>query len=245
VTNDPLVTVVIAVRNGERYLAEALQSVFAQNYRPLDVVVVDGQSDDRTPLIARSFPDVRYLRQLRRGIADAYNVGIDAAGGELIAFLSHDDRWVPDKLRMQVDHLLANPEVQYCTGRAKFFLQPGYQPPAGFRQELLEGDHAAHIMETLLVRKPLFDLIGNFSVGLSTAEDVDWFSRSRDRQIAWASLPTVLVHKRVHDDNTSLTVPENNRNLLQAVRQSIARKNQHPIATPATPRSEHSIVEEK
>ena len=87
----PLVTVVLAVRNGERYLASAIQSVLAQDYRPIELVVVDGQSSDATAAIAQSFVQVHYVRQMTQGISNAYNLGIEVASGDLIAFISHDE----------------------------------------------------------------------------------------------------------------------------------------------------------
>ena len=62
-TPNPLVTVVVAVLNGEPFLARALRSILAQDYSPLEILVVDGRSTDRTEAIARSFPGVRFLVQ--------------------------------------------------------------------------------------------------------------------------------------------------------------------------------------
>ena len=91
------VTVIVIVHNGERYLGDALRSIQAQSYRPREIIVVDGQSTDRTAEIARAFSGVGYLMQPDRGISNAYNTGIVHAQGELTAFLSQDLLWTPDK----------------------------------------------------------------------------------------------------------------------------------------------------
>ncbi|MCB9100902.1 MAG: glycosyltransferase [Anaerolineales bacterium] len=231
-TDNPLVSVIIAVKNGERFLAAAIESVLAQDYHPYEIMVVDGHSTDRTAQIAHSFSPVRYIEQQGRGIPAAYNTGIGAAQGELIAFLSHDDYWTPDKLRLQVEYLIAHPEIQYTVARLKFFLEPGQPPPVGFRPELLQGDHVGRVMETLVVRKSLFNELGLFRIDLSTAEDVEWFARANDQGIKMAVIPQVLLHKRVHNSNSSMTV-ENNRNLLKALRQSVHRKQKNLTANPA------------
>lgn len=220
----PSVSVVIAVRNGERFLAAAIASVLAQQLAPREVIVVDGQSEDGTAEIARSFALVRYVRQSNTGIANAWNHGIAAATGELVAFLSHDDLWTPDKLAVQVQYLREHPAIQYTTARVRFFLEPGCAIPAGFRPELLEGDHVGTIMETLVARRALFDAIGGFDPKLSTAEDVDWFARAADAGIPAAVLPRVLLRKRIHDANLSITSAANDRNLLAVLQRSIARK---------------------
>ncbi len=220
----PLVSVIVVVRNGARFLAAALQSIRDQTYRPLEILVVDGQSTDRTAEIVRSFADMRYLWQPDRGISTAYNLGIVQACGDLIAFLSHDDLWAPDKLEVQVKSLLAHPECQYAVCRIHPFLEPGYTPPPGFRTELLTQKPVAYIMETLMARRPLFDRVGLHAPDTPTAGDVDWFARVFDAGELGHVCNQVLVYKRVHDANTSLNDRDNNRQLLLSLRRSVHRK---------------------
>ena len=225
--NNPPVSVVMIVRNGERFLAQALHSVRAQEYRPLEIIVVDGQSTDRTAEIATSFPEVRLTRQTGRGIADAYNQGITSAQGEIIAFLSHDDLWTPDKLSTQVQYLTEHPETQYCVARVKFFLEEGASVPPGFKRELLEGDHVGFIMETLVARKSLFTTFGMLDARLSISNDTDWFARAKDARIPMAVIPRVLLQKRIHGTNTASNVDVVNKELLEVIKQSLRRrKNQ-------------------
>ena len=93
----PLVSVIIPVHNGGRHLRAALESVFAQTYRPFEVIVVDDGSVDDGGVIAQSFPDVRYIHQGNQGVAAARNNGIEAAHGEFFAFLDQDDLWTAEK----------------------------------------------------------------------------------------------------------------------------------------------------
>jgi glycosyltransferase involved in cell wall biosynthesis len=224
--NQPLVSAIIAVRNGERFLSSAIESVLDQNYPPAEILVVDGHSTDRTADIARSFAAVRYMTQVGQGVADAWNTGIEAARGELLAFLSHDDRWTPDKLQIQVGYLSAHPATEYTIARVKFELEPGCDVPAGFRRGLLLDDHVGEIMETLVVRRSLFDRIGRFDPTLRTAEDADWYARAHDAHVAYTIIPQVLLIKRVHDANISLNNPLNDQNLLTALKRSIDRKHE-------------------
>ncbi|WP_017718246.1 glycosyltransferase [Kamptonema formosum] len=221
----PLVSVIMAVKNGERFLAEAIESVLSQTYEPYEIIVVDGQSTDSTEKIAKSYKPVRYIRQTGQGVADAYNAGIDAARGEFVAFLSHDDLWAPNKLSVQVDYLISHPEIQYTVAKAKFFLEEGYSIPPGFKPELLEGEPICRTMETLVVRKTLFEEIGKLNPEFSPADDVDWFARAKDRKIPMAVIPEVLLSKRIHDANTSLSDQKlNNQLLLRILKQSIERQ---------------------
>lgn len=218
------VSVIMIVKNGDRFLAEALLSIQRQTLPPLESLVVDGGSTDRTAEIARSFAGVRYLRQPDSGISNAYNFGIAQAQGELLAFLSHDDLWTPDKLAVQVSYLLTHPDCQYTVCRIRSFLEPGETPPAGFRRELLEQTPVAYIPETLLARRRLYDLVGLHDSDLSTAGDVDWYARVFDAGVVGHVCDQVLVHKRVHSRNTSLTDSSNNAQLLHALRRSVQRK---------------------
>lgn len=223
-----LVSAIIPVKDGERFLAQAINSVLEQDYRPLEIIVVDGRSVDSSRAIASSFEQVRIIPQVNQGLADAWNVGIDAAEGDFIAFLSHDDLWVPNKLSIQVKYMVEHPEV-YCTiARLRFFAQPGLHTGPGFRTRLLEGDHIGRIPETLVARRSVFDVVGEFDVGLSVSPDVDWFARAKDQNVEMAIMPEVLLLKRVHETNLSLVALDQcHRDLLRSLRRSVLRQRKH------------------
>jgi glycosyltransferase involved in cell wall biosynthesis len=224
----PLVSVIIPVKNGERFLASAIQSVLEQDYPCYEIIVVDGQSKDRTATIAKSSRLVRYLYQHgESGIATARNLGIQAAKGELVAFLSHDDLWAPNKLSSQVDFMTHHPEVQYTITRVKFILAQGCSIPRGFRQELLDGDYVGRMSETLVARRSLFNCIGGFNPDFVVNEDTEWFARTKDNDVLTATIPAVLVFKRIHEENISLSrigVAWSNETILRIAKESIERK---------------------
>lgn len=199
----PLISVIIPVYNGARYLRPALESVFAQTYRPFEVIVVDDGSTDDSGVIAQSFPDVRYIRQSNQGVAAARNHGVEAARGEFYAFLDQDDLWVPEKLKLQMDHLQHSRDLGYTLTQQKFFLEPGAALPAWFRKELLSSVHTGWVVGTLVVRRTVFEQVGNFATGYSAANDTDWFFRAKAAEIPMAVVPELLLLKRVHEANDS------------------------------------------
>ncbi len=217
------VGVIMIVRNGERFMADALASVISQTYPPTEVVVIDGQSTDRTVEIARSFPNVTVIEQSGSGIANAYNQGIARSRCGLLSFISHDDEWLPQKLELQVNALAAEPDALLSFTHVQHVLA-GDAPPPGFRASLLEKAVPGFIMETLLVRREAFDRIGMFDPAFAVAEDTDWFARARDAGLTTVVLPQTLVRKRVHDTNASISHRGINELLLKALRQSIERK---------------------
>ena len=112
----PLVSVIVAAYNAERYIAETLDSIRAQTFRNFEVIVVDDGSTDRTAQIVAGFPEVCYLRQDNHGAASARNKGILLARGSYVAFIDADDLWLPEKLEKQVNYLINHPEANwvYC-----------------------------------------------------------------------------------------------------------------------------------
>jgi glycosyltransferase involved in cell wall biosynthesis len=222
---NPRVSVIVPVYNAERYLGEALESVMTQRYTPLEVIVVDDGSTDNSAAVAQEFP-VQYFKQANGGPGAARNFGIARARGEFVAFQDADDVWTPDKLLTQVEYLRQHPEVQYVVARAKFFLEPGASLPPALRKDILQGDYVTPLMQTLLARREVFDVVGLMDPTLSPADDVDWFARANDLGVPMAVVDRVLLHKRLHDDNISLDTTHNLQMVFTALRRSSARKRE-------------------
>src|SRR5437764_5560004 len=221
------VSLIMPVKNGERFIAEALDSVVAQPHPPDEVVVVDGASTDRSAEIARSYPAVRVIQQRREpGFAGAWNEGVAASRGDILTFLDSDDLWEPTKLERQLDCFRARPEVDYVITRMRFFTGVDGPLPSGFKPELLEGDHEANMPSAVAITRDAFDAVGPFTTDFTIASDIDWFARATDLPLTLDVVPEVLVHKRVHDRNVSLMAAERlNDELLHLLRESVGRQS--------------------
>src|SRR5215217_1361461 len=154
VTN-PLVTVIVAVHNGQRFLRPALESLYAQDYEPFEVVLIDDGSTDGSSEIARSFPSIRYVYQENRGQAAARNAGLLAARGEFLAYLDADDLIPPPKLRRQAEYLIANPDVGCVLGRQEIMLEPGVDPPDWLTRDSVFGDLDGIAFVSAMIRTEL------------------------------------------------------------------------------------------
>jgi glycosyltransferase involved in cell wall biosynthesis len=168
---------------------------------------------------------VRCLKQAgETGFCGAWNEGLAAARGELFAFLDSDDRWAPDKLELQTALLLRRPEVDIALGRVRFFLEPGMVAPPGFRTRLLEGEHVAPMPGALLAPRSVLETVGDFDTSFGLSSDIEWFARVKDAGLVVEPVPALVIHKRVHDHNLSLSsVREYNEQTLRLVRQSALR----------------------
>ncbi len=219
----PLVSVIIPVKNGERFLASALESVFVQDYQPLEIIVVDDHSVDETARITKSYSQVCYVRNTGQGLWDGYNVGIDASRGEFIAFFSHDDLWSPYKLSTQVGYLLRHQQYQYAISRVQFFLEEGCLMPHNFKQERLEGDYAFRTTDSLVVKRSMLDTVGKFNPDYPLGSNIDWFAKAQ--HLPMAVIQEVLLYKRIHDANYSLyQVKLNSNPILKILKHAIDRK---------------------
>jgi glycosyltransferase involved in cell wall biosynthesis len=219
--NSPLVSVVIPVYNRANYIAAALDSVFAQTYRSIEVIAVDDGSTDCSAEIVRSYPAVRYFYQSNQGVSVARNVGIAAAQGEFIAFLDADDLWKPDKLSIQIAHLLAHPDLGFTGTKALNFLEPDTQLPAWFKPDRDLGELEIIIPSTLVVQKTIFSQIGDFSPAYRASEDTEWLWRAKHAGISSVTIPEVLTLRRLHGNNLSWKMAlTNNARLLKIIRDS-------------------------
>src|SRR5262249_51978388 len=139
----PLVSVIVPVWNGRRYLEEALESVATQDYHPVEMVVVDDGSEDDSAHIAARYATRLIRRPAQGGVAVARNEAIRAARGAILACLDQDDRWEPSTLRTHVRVLSTYPEAISVVWE-RLYVEPGCQTPSWLgRPELLAHAHAA------------------------------------------------------------------------------------------------------
>jgi GT2 family glycosyltransferase len=216
--------VVVIVRNGVRFIAQALDSIAAQTVTPTEVLVIDGGSTDGTREAVAARGDVRLIAQASTGIAAAYNEAIALTRCDLVAFLSSDDLWTPDKIERHIALMAQRPDLLFSVSLVQHFLEPGCSPQLGFRRELLDAPAPGFIMEALVARKTAFEIVGPFDPRFDVGEDTDWFARARDLGAPFEIIDAILVRKRVHDANASLNDSRINEHLLAALRRSVARK---------------------
>jgi glycosyltransferase involved in cell wall biosynthesis len=217
-----LVSVIVPAYQAEAFLDEALESALGQDYEPIEVIVVDDGSTDRTAEVAARH-EVQLLRRAHGGPAPARNSGLAAARGEFITILDADDVWPADRISKQVEFLTAHPEAGLVVGLTEYFLTPGEPCPPHFPR-YLDGPVAGH-MPAMLARRSVFEAIGVYNESLvPIGEDVEWFLRARDAGVSVAKLDHVVLRYRIHASNTSRDNDANRAMMLRLLRASVARR---------------------
>jgi glycosyltransferase involved in cell wall biosynthesis len=197
------VSVVIPTYNCANLLPQALNSVRAQNWNKLEIIVVDdGSSDETADVLSRlSGSDLRSVWQPNKGPAAARNRGISAARGRWIAFLDADDLWLPDKLAAQFAIINADRSVRFCFSNFIFSDTDGRQSEqncgnanATPLEHLLYGNALA--TPTVIVRRDCFAQTGGFDTELRTGEDWDmWLRLALQFGATWIPKPLAAVRR--------------------------------------------------
>jgi glycosyltransferase involved in cell wall biosynthesis len=223
----PLISCIVPVYNGERYLREALDSILAQTYRPMEIIVADDGSTDGTAALVADYGDqLQYLFQPNAGTAAACNLGLQAAQGDFVAFLAADDLWHPEKSSRQVSRFQTRPDLDLCVTYVKNFWIPELREEAErFRDHRISQPLPGYVPQAFLARRSLFETVGNFNVALRHADATDWLLRAVDQGAVIELLPDVLVYRRIHQTNLSRRMASSSREeYVQLVKATLDRR---------------------
>lgn len=222
----------MAVHDGERYVGEAVDSVLAQSFRDLELIVVDDGSTDRTAetVRERADPRVRLISNARNlGLAPSLNVGLDEARGEFVARLDADDVALPARLARQVAFMDGHPDVAllgswYHEMSADGSLGAPVRVPTrhwDLRWHLCLYSPFAH--SAVLWRRELVEReVGRYDDGLRFSEDYDLWRRISAR-LHVANLPEFLLHLRTHPEQMTATYGDLSRTGLRMQAEHAAR----------------------
>ena len=208
-TQPPLISTIMTVRNGEPYIEEAVNSILSQTYSNFELIVVDNGSTDRSLELVRQYDDPRIrIIELGRnlGRTPALNIGWKEARGDYLAIQDADDRSLPDRFSQQVAFMEANPDVGVCGTWMQTFGESTQvlQYPTDhetIKRSLLFGTGLGH--SSILLRKRSFDARNlRYDESYQHCQDSALWSRAA-RWIQLANLPEVLAWYRIHPQQIS------------------------------------------
>lgn len=206
----PRVSVIIPTFNRAWAVGKAIESVLAQDYPNVELIVVDDGSSDQTGAMLSAYKGALLpIRQPNQGVSAARNRGVTAAAGDLIAFLDSDDYWLPGKLSEQVAFFNAHPEALICQTE-EIWIRNGcrvnprrrHQKPAG---DIFIPSLALCLVSpsAVMVKRALFTEIGGFDEDLPACEDYDLWLRVSCRYPVHLIEKPLIVKQGGHPDQLS------------------------------------------
>jgi glycosyltransferase involved in cell wall biosynthesis len=217
-------SVIIPVRNGARFVCEAIESALAQLSMDDEVIVVDDASDDDTPRIIRQIHDrrIRVLDGGGRGVSSARNIGLAAAAAEFVAFLDHDDLWPSGRHSMLLNALLADPGLDCAIGRLRLRIEDDAILRPGLAD--MDGRLAASLsLCTALFRRRILDRAGDFDETLRFGEDTDYFVRLTELNYRFTLCEVDTLLYRRHRSNATCDIPAVRMGIVDLIRRRRAR----------------------
>ena len=229
---NPFVSVIIPAYNAEKFIVDALDSIFAQTYRPIQIIVIDDGSNDRTAKIVRSYQtsrsseaieqiELQYIYQENGGPSKARNSGIKVAKGKYLAFLDSDDMWPQSKLSLQGKMMKRHPEVSLLFGDSQRFSETIANTPSMFQANSYGKDffgNEFYVLDaykkiitcgnfittgSVIVRRDALESVGLFDESLKYSEDVDfWLRIALKYPVAYTD--NLCLVRRIHKANLSV-----------------------------------------
>ena len=220
----PSVSVVIAVYNGEKYLAQAIESALAQSFPPSEIIVIDDGSKDGTPAVIESYKKRGVVVSRRvepnAGVANAMSAGMAMATGKYIAFLDHDDVWFRDKLKKQVEAMERYPEAglaccnfahrpESLRRRVFHFSKLNFGRHFDFENLILREPFLTMVRESIIgtssvvfLKRSVAEQVGSFNRKYRVSGDYDYWMRC-SLVAPFVVLKDVLLYKRTTATNIS------------------------------------------
>ena len=244
----PRVSVIIPTYNRSKLLRVAIESVLAQTYPNIEIIVVDdGSTDDTAEVVAQYVGRVTYLRQANQDVAAARNTGIRAASGEYLTFLDDDDLIMPTKIERQVQVLASRPKVglvhcrfYYADKDGNYLYKAGLLPEGKVLPRLVCSNFVW--VGAPLIRRRCFDQVGLFDEEIpSVTADWDMWLRIAQAGYRFACVQEVLGAYRIQRDSMMSDVAKLERGML-AVLEKVFSDPQLPADVAALKEQAHGTI---
>lgn len=221
-----LVTVVMATKNSEQFLAEALLSIANQSVGPVRTIVVDSASADRTVEIASQFSFITIVPQRTVGYHRAWSEGISLAVTPYVCLLDSDDLLTSRAIAGGLAVLDKMPECDAALGRVEFFGDSGASL-SRVRHALSSGREHPPIPGCFMFRRSVFEEFGMFDSEFKTFGDMDWLLSARSNGVRVVQHDSIVLKKRVHQRSLGMqatTSANYSQEMLEVVRRFHRRR---------------------
>ncbi|HEV2292222.1 MAG TPA: glycosyltransferase [Tepidisphaeraceae bacterium] len=239
----PAISVVMSVYNGERYVAEAVESVLGQTFADFEFILMDDGSTDGSPALLKQYaqrdPRVRLVSRPNRGLTKTLNEGLGLARGQFVARMDADDVSLPSRFEKQIAFLRAHPDC-VCVGTRVLRIDPHGSPLSESDHKLTHEEIDRQLMEeglgwaithpAAMMRGDAVMRIGGYREQFRTSQDLDlWLRLAEVGRLA--NLPDVLLKYRYHPQSVGFTKFEEQRRVKAVILQdAYARRGRTPPA---------------
>lgn len=213
---EPLVSIIIPVHNGSNYMKEAIDSAIHQTYSNIEVIVVNDGSDDdgATENIALSYGEsIKYIYKKNGGSSSALNYGIAHMNGDYFSWLSHDDVYLPDKIKVEMEIARKNPGNVIICG--SYLIDSFGNRLMGKKDNIIGLKNAENAFFslihghgingcTVLIPKNIIDTVGYFDEKMIYLNDLDYWYRMMFTGVGIIYIKDQLVKNRVHGQQVSV-----------------------------------------
>ena len=223
----PLISVMMPTYNNAKYIKQAIESIYAQNYDNIEIIVVDDGSTDNTKEIVQQYKVIKYFYIEHKGIPFARNLVLEKSKGEYIAILDSDDYWLPEKLNMQIQYFKDHPDCEIVFTKFKNIIdnEKIRNDRITINEKNREEKEKKHL-PTALIKKSLFEKYGVFDEDFQTGEDSELMFRFEKNGVNLNHyVATILYIRRLHGNNITLRVREKySKYLMKVLRKGILKK---------------------
>lgn len=193
----PLISIIMPVKNGENYLAEALECIKKQNMH-VEIIVINDGSTDKTLEIAKKYACKIVNHEKCLGQVIGKNSGLKVASGEYIMFHDHDDFLKDDALKTMMNEFENDHDLMVVNAKVKDFISPDAKIKT---QPIKQDAYYGCLGGSMLIKKAVFDKIGLFDETIKAGEIIALTAKFEKNNIKVKKIDFVSSNRRIHDTN--------------------------------------------
>jgi len=225
-STNPLISVIIPVYNAEKYITQALDSVFNQTIKNIEVICInDGSKDSSLEILKTYGAKIRLLDNGQNyGIGETRNRGIAVAKGDFLAFMDADDIWEPEKLKTQILQFQKNKDLDISFSYMKCFISPELSAEAKRLRYCPPDPTTGYLSGTAVIKSTSFEKVGMFNPKWKVGEFIDWFAKAKEMGLSYDITPGVFLLRRIHETNTGVAERSSRSDFVKIMKESLDRK---------------------
>jgi len=220
----PLISIIIPVKNGANYLAEALGGIRSQNVN-VEIIIVDDASTDNTAQIAENFGCLVLKHSTSKGPTVAKNTALKIAKGKYVMFHDHDDVMNQNSLAQMLKEIEEDENIFAVMTQLKDFFSPELSAEEMKKIAIKAEPYFGLFSGAILMKKEIFNVIGLFDETIKAADILEWTSKMRAQNLLIKRLNFPAVNRRIHNSNFGRTNKEKEYKDYAAILRSNLKRN--------------------